>query len=226
MGSASWPREPSREFERWALEFGVWREHRSPQGTEVQSVEIYRAHGGLEEVATGGDLEWVGRTEATIQRSQQIIWDAHAREVLAAAAEGGLEATAEALREPLEWIQRLEREGKCVDERTDAARLVDEVLRSCPANPLIRAEEIWTLWESVTGARRIAERLRDQLLEELETEGYPRTRMAKRLGWSYSRLHRRVLRLEEERLAREQRVRQGEFPGVIDMSSRKPWTRA
>ena len=110
-------------------------------------------------------------------------------------------------------------------EGSDAARRASEVVDACPPNPLVRGEEVWGLWGSLAGARHTCEGLRDQLLLELADEGCPRTRMADGLGWSYGRLRRRLVRLEDERAARIQRARQGEVPGIIDLESRRAISR-
>ncbi|MGP5307019.1 hypothetical protein [Brachybacterium alimentarium] len=230
MTSGTWPNEPSPRFARWRGEFEEWSEAQAPSGRCFQvtagcSARLYHAHGGVDEVSVLGDLTWLARTEAAIRASQQVVWDIHAREVLEAAREGGLEATAEALRESTEWICRLARDGQPVREWHDAARWASEVLGACPPNPLVRGEEVWGLWESLAAARHTCEALRDQLLLELEDEGHPRTRMADGLGWSYSRLLRRLGRLEDERADRIQRARQGEVPGVIDLESRRASSR-
>lgn len=230
MTSGPWPRGPSPRFEQWRGELDEWREEHTPSGRHFQvtaaySAQLYYAHGGVDEVSTIGDLTWLARTEAEIRGSQQVVWDVHAREALEAAREGGVEATAEALRESAEWIRRLARDGQPVREGSDAARWADGVLGACPPNPMVRAEEVWGLWESLAAARRMCEGLRDRLLLELEDEGCPRTRMAEGLGWSYSRLRRRLLSLEDERADRVQRARQGEVPGVIDLESRRAGSR-
>lgn len=191
------------------------------QATADYSSQLYCEHGGVDEVGTVADLAWIARTGEEIKRSQRVVWDVHAREVLEAAREGGFAATAEALRESTEWIRRLARDGQPVREGSDAARWASEVLGACPPNPLVRAEEVWGLWEALATARRTCEGLRDRLLIELDDKGYPRTRMAEGLGWSYGRLRRRLVRLADERADRIQRARQGEVPGVIDLESRR-----
>lgn len=230
MTSGPWPREPSPRFARWRGELDQWRDAHAPSGrrfpaTAGYSSQLYYEHGGVDEVGTVADLTWLARTGEQIKASQQVVWDVHAREVLEAAREGGLEATAEALRDSTEWIRRLAREGQPVREGSDAARRAGEVMDACPPNPLVRGEEVWGLWESLAGARRTCEDLRDQLLLELADEGCPRTRMADGLGWSYGRLRRRLVRLGDERAARIQRARQGEVPGIIDLESRRASSR-
>lgn len=230
MTSGPWPREPSPTFALWRGELYEWREAHAPSGrhfqvTAANSAQLYYAHGGVDEVGTVADLTWIARTGKQIKGSQQVVWDVHAHEVLEAAREGGIEATAEALRESNEWIRRLASDGQPVKEGNDAARWASGVMGTCPPNPMIRAEEVWGLWESLAAARRTCEGLRDRLLLELEDEGFPRTRMADGLGWSYSRLWRRLVRLEDERADRVQRARQGEVPGVIDLESRRPGSR-
>lgn len=230
MTSGAWPREPSPRFARWCGELDEWRDAHAPSGRRFQvtagdSARLYYEHGGVDEVGTVADLTWLARTGEQIKASQQVVWDFHAREVLVAAREGGLEATSEALRDSTEWIRRLAREGQPVREGSDAARWASEIADACPPNPLVRGEEVWGLWEALAGARRTCEGLSDQLLLELADEGCPRTRMADRLGWSYGRLRRRLARLEDERADRIQRVRQGEVPGIIDLESRRASSR-
>lgn len=222
MTRKSWPGKPSSQFERWRVEFEEHRSRHAPTGRNFRVTmdyqhQLYFAQGGLEEATTVGDLEWVAAADGRLARSQQIVWDAHAAQVMEAAASGGLEATAEALREDVHWIRRLERDGQSVDESSDAARWVSGVAGTCPENPLIRAEEIWGLWESVVGARRIGDRIRDELILELEDAGAARTRMSRSLGWSYGRFRRHLEGLLEARDDLRRRARAGKVPGVIGL---------
>lgn len=222
MANRSRSEAPSPRFTGWLAQFEAWKESHAPSGLHFQVTaaygeQLYVAHGGIEEATTLGDLGRVARTVDGVQASQRVVWDAHAREVAAAVDEGGEDAVAEALRESREWIRRLLREGQAVDESSKAAGWVRPVVAACPANPLIRAEEVWGLWRCLAGARRLGEGMQDRLLEELELAGTPRTQLAETLRWSYSRLQRRLLVLEEECRAREQLVRQGDVPGVISI---------
>ncbi|UQN31785.1 hypothetical protein [Brachybacterium kimchii] len=220
------PKVPTRVFEVWRDAFESHRDRHAPTGrhfrvTRAYQQQLYYAHGGLDAAVTVGDLEWVSRVEARIAESQRIVWDAHAREVLAAIEEGGWEGTAEALRESEEWLHRLRRDGQVVDEGSDAARWIDGVLSTCPPNPLIRAEEVWGLWEAVAGARAISIHLRDQLILELDAAGEARTRIARALGWSYGRFQRHLRALEERRLGLDLRARAGLIPGVMPLESQR-----
>lgn len=220
MTRKTWPRLPSARFESWRQQFEEHRLRHAPTGRHFRATagykeQLYYAQGGLEEVTTVGDLGWLAAVDGRLRISQQIVWDAHAAEVLLAAAEGGLEATAEALRNEEHWVIRLERDGKAVDERSDAARWISGVLGTCPENPLIRAEEVWGLWESVVGARRIGDRIRDGLLLELEDSGTARTRMAQALGWSYERFLRHLTGLLDDREDLRRRASAGKVPGVL-----------
>lgn len=222
----TWPRTPTPRFERWREELASYQEEHAPTGryfrvTSDYSTQLYGAHGGRSEATTLGDLGHLAEVEARIARSQQVVWDAHAAEVMSAASEGGLEATAEALREDEHWIRRLHRDGQPVDVSTDAARWVSGVLGTCPPNPIIRAEEIWGLWLSVVGARQICTRVRDQLILELVDAGRPRTHVSRALGWSYERFQRHLTRLEEDRVELERRAASGEIPGVIGLEARR-----
>lgn len=222
-----WPRTPTPRFERWRDEFVQHREEHAPTGrnfrvTSDYSYQLYGTHGGRSESTTLADLGCLAEVESRIARSQRVVWDAHAAEVMVAAAEGGLEATAEALREDEEWIRRLHRDGRPVDVSSDAARWVSGVLGTCPPNPLIRAEEIWGLWLSVVGARRICTGVRDQLILELIDAGRPRTHVTRTLGWSYKRFQRHLARLEDDRVELDRRAAVGEIPGVIGLEAHRP----
>lgn len=226
MTRKSWPRVPSSQYERWRVEFEEHRSRHAPAGRNFRVTagyqhQLYFAQGGLEEAATVGDLGWLAAVDGRLARSQQIVWDAHAAQVMEAAASGGLEATAEALREDVHWIRRLERDGQPVDEGSDAARWVSGVVGTCPENPLIRAEEIWGLWEAVVGARRIGDQIRDELILELEDAGAARTRMSRALGWSYDRFRRHLGRLLEAREDLHRRARSGKVPGVIGLDGHR-----
>lgn len=217
-----WPRTPTPRFERWRDEFVQHREDHAPTGrhfrvTSDYSYQLYGTHGGRSEVTTLDDLGYLAEVEARIARSQRVVWDAHAAEVVSAASEGGLEATAEALREDENWVRRLHRDGQPVDVSSDAARWVSGVLGTCPPNPLIRAEEIWGLWLSVVGARQICNRVRDQLILELVDVGRARTHIARALGWSYERFRRHLARLEDDRAELNRRAAVGQIPGVIGL---------
>ncbi|MGP9695817.1 hypothetical protein ACT3TZ_14520 [Brachybacterium sp. AOP25-B2-12] len=223
MPSGSWPREPSPLFSRWGSELERWKgDHDATSGrrhasTRVVVEELYEEHGGIHEATTLGDLEWVAHTEADIRRSQRVAWDTHAEQVRAAAREGGAAGAAEALRESTEWIRRLDRDGKPVLGNSPAVQRVARVMDECPDNPLIRAEEVWGLWESLELARGIAVSLRDELLLELEEQGCPRRQMSRALGWSDSRVRRRLERLHDARRDLRQRIRQGDVGGVVDI---------
>ena len=221
-----WPQTASQRFEDWRDEFERHRSDHAPTGrhfrvTSTYCQQLYGAHGGRTEATTLGDLGDLTALEKRIVQSQQVVWDAHAAEVMAAVREGGLEATAEALREDEQWIRRLHRDGQPVDVSTDAARWVSGVLGTCPANPLIRSEEIWGLWLSVAGARQICVQVRDDLILELVDAGRPRTHLARALGWSYSRFQRHLTRLEEDRTDLDLRAAAGQVPGVIGLESRR-----
>lgn len=240
MTRRTWPRHPSARFTTWSEEFIAWAKEwmgrddfrirdqeyevqnsRLGEGRARRIDERHKAHGGIDEAYTLTDLEWLAHTEASLTKEMISLWDIYAEAVLEAASEGGVEATAEVLRADEQWIRDLARKGQPVSPFDKALAWAKEETGGLSTNPLMRSEQVWELREASGRARLRVEHLRDQLILELAGDGCPPARLAKALGWSYARLRKRLDALEMLRMDQEQRVRQGDVRGVIDLESRR-----
>lgn len=218
----SWPHSPSWIFHRWVAQREHWRQKHAPQGRRfvVKSDgmhHLYLVLGGLEEAVSIVDLEFLVAAEKRQKEFQGVVWDADVRELLRAAEEGGEEA-AWAVQVDPSWLSDAATKVQEEQPHSEAQFWIEMATDGCPDNPLVRSEELQGLLKTIMGARRIGEHLRDALIMELLEDGYPKSRIAKTLGWSYGRLSKRVLDLEMNQMVAEARVRQGEVPGVLSLS--------